>query len=67
MEIEVEPLPVTNNAFSGAVGQFTIESKIDTTHCKTNEAITLQYTIKGQGNLTLIDGLQLQIPNEFEV
>jgi tetratricopeptide (TPR) repeat protein len=67
LEIEVEPLPVTNNAFSGAVGQFTIESKIDTTHCKTNEAITLQYTIKGQGNLTLIDGLKLQIPNEFEV
>lgn len=67
LEIDVEPLPTTDKEFSGAVGQFTIESKIDTTQCKTNEAITLQYTIKGQGNLTLIDGLQLQIPDEFEV
>lgn len=67
LEIEVSPLPATNHEFSGAVGQFTIESQIDTTQCKTNEAITLQYTIKGQGNLTLIDGLKLQLPDEFEV
>lgn len=67
LEIEVSSLPATNHEFSGAVGQFTIESQIDTTQCKTNEAITLQYTIKGQGNLTLIDGLKLQLPDEFEV
>ena len=67
LEIEVSPLPATTANFSGAVGQFTIESKIDTTHCKTNEAITLQYTVKGSGNLSLIDNLNLQLPSEFEV
>ena len=46
LEIDVKQLPTSNNNFSGAVGQFTIETKIDTTQCKTNEAITLTYTIK---------------------
>lgn len=67
LEIEVTPLPATNATYSGAVGQFTISSKIDTTHCKTNEAITLEYTVKGSGNLSLIDNLNLQLPDEFEV
>lgn len=67
LEIEVSPLPATTEVYSGAVGQFTISSKIDTTHCKTNEAITLEYTVKGQGSLTLLDGLHLQLPDEFEV
>lgn len=67
LEIEVDSLPTINQLFSGAVGQFSIESKIDTTECKTNEAITLEYKIKGSGNLSLIDDLRLQLPDEFEV
>jgi tetratricopeptide (TPR) repeat protein len=67
LDIEVVPLPPLDTPFSGAVGQFIIETKIDTTQCKTNEAITLEYTIKGKGNLTLIDELRLQLPDEFEV
>lgn len=66
LEIEVEALPSTSN-FSGAVGEFTIDSKIDTTQCKTNEAITVEYTVKGNGNLTLLDNLKLVFPDEFEV
>ena len=45
LEIDVEQLPTTNNNFSGAVGQFTIETKIDTPQCNTNEAITHTNTI----------------------
>jgi tetratricopeptide (TPR) repeat protein len=67
LEIEVDSLPTINQLFSGAVGKFSIESKIDTTECKTNEAITLEYKIKGSGNLSLIDDLRLQLPDEFEV
>jgi tetratricopeptide (TPR) repeat protein len=67
LEIDVKQLPTSNNNFSGAVGQFTIETKIDTTQCKTNEAITLTYTIKGEGNLSLIDNINLKLPDEFEV
>ncbi len=67
LTIEVTELPKTNKDFSGAVGQFEISSSIDTSFCATNEAITLNYTISGRGNLSLIDALNINIPDEFEV
>ncbi len=67
LKIEVAPLPPTDKDFTGAVGQFEITSSIDTTYSATNEAITLNFTISGEGNLSLIDALPLTIPSEFEV
>lgn len=67
LTIQVEELPKTDEVFSGGVGQFEISSEIDTSYSSTNEAITLQYTISGKGNLTLIEGMDLKLPEEFEV
>ncbi len=59
-------MPATNSNFSGAVGNFQITASATPLKCKTNEAITLRYTISGSGNLSLIDKINLKIPNEFE-
>lgn len=68
LEIDVRPLPIDNRppGFSGAVGSFNIRSSIDNTKLKTNEPITLKYTISGQGNLELINNPDISFPPDFE-
>ena len=67
--VEVLPLPAENKPenFSGAVGEFTISSNIDQTKIKTNEAVTVKYTVSGKGNIDLIPDLSVQFPADFEV
>lgn len=67
LTIEVEDLPPCKEDFSGGVGRFDVSCSMDTSYCKTNEAITLDFTISGQGNLSLIEAPKLEIPEQFEV
>lgn len=67
LTIEVGDLPPCKEDFSGGVGRFDVSCSIDTSYCKTNEAITLDFTISGQGNLSLIEAPKLEIPEQFEV
>ena len=53
--------------FGGAVGHFTLGSNIDQKELKANEAITLKYTISGEGNIDLIPDLEVNFPPDFEV
>lgn len=66
ISINIADLPKTNSEFSGAVGSFNIEVTANPLSCKTNEAITLRYTISGNGNLSLIGKINLKIPDDFE-
>ncbi|MFA6806073.1 MAG: BatD family protein [Bacteroidales bacterium] len=66
ISINVNSLPKTNSDFSGAVGSFNIVASANPLSCKTNEAITLKYTISGNGNISLIDKVNLKIPDDFE-
>ena len=68
LEINVKPLPTANKPldFSGAVGNFKLQSNLDKTEVKTNDAITLKVMISGEGNLELIDKLELNFPPDFE-
>ncbi|MDD4001721.1 MAG: BatD family protein, partial [Bacteroidales bacterium] len=66
ISIDVKSLPKTNSDFSGAVGNFQITASSNPLSCKTNETITLRYTISGSGNLSLIDKINLKIPDDFE-
>ena len=68
LSVEVKPLPGQGKPmnFSGAVGQFGISSSIDKTSLKTNDAITLSYTISGKGNVELAELPPLQFPPDFE-
>lgn len=67
LTIEVKDLPPCKEDFSGGVGRFDISCSIDTSYCKTNEAISLDFTISGQGNLSLIEAPKLEIPEQFEL
>ena len=53
VEIEVLPVPAYqgNGKFSGLVGQFDIEAKMDQTHLKAGESATLTIQISGTGNI----------------
>lgn len=66
--IDVKALPEAGKPvnFSGAVGSFTFSSEMDKTRLKTNEALNLKCVISGQGNIQLIDKLNIVFPPDFE-
>lgn len=67
VKITVNPLPANAPAsFSGAVGEFSMESFIDKPETKANEPVTLKVKISGTGNLKLLDPIQLQLPKDIE-
>lgn len=66
--IDVKPLPSGKPAgFSGAVGNFTMTSSINTTNLKANDAITITVKINGTGNIRLVKNPEVVFPNDFEV
>jgi hypothetical protein len=69
VKIEVKALPEKNKpeSFTGAVGKYQFESKINKTKLKANEAITLSYILSGKGNIKLIDAPKPNIPSDIEV
>ncbi|OSZ78034.1 hypothetical protein CAP35_07135 [Chitinophagaceae bacterium IBVUCB1] len=65
VKINVTPLPEDGKPadYTGAVGNFTIKSKIDKTNLTTDDVANLQLTISGSGNLKLIEAPKLNLPN----
>lgn len=68
VKIEVKPLPDKNKpeSFTGAVGKYQFESKINKTKLKANEAVTLSYILSGKGNIKLVDAPKPVFPIEIE-
>lgn len=67
MEIQVDPLPDRPANFSGAVGQFSIESAlIPEQELKSNDALTLRLTVSGTGNMKLLTAPKVNFPKDFE-
>ena len=67
LELEVVQFPQDKpESFSGAVGQFTLESNISGTKLKTDSEFTLKVILKGTGNLKLAGNPQFELPAEFE-
>ncbi len=68
VKIEVKALPEKNKpeSFTGAVGKFQLESKINKTKIKANEAITLSYVISGKGNIKLVEAPKPEFPSDIE-
>lgn len=65
--IHVDALPAGKPAsFSGGVGSFSISSTCTSQDIVTNDAITLNVTIKGTGNFKLIRTPQVEWPEGFE-
>ena len=69
-KVSVYPLPEKGKpeGFDGAVGNFKLNVRADQTKTRVNEPINLNIGIIGNGNLKLIDALDLGVaPEEFEV
>jgi hypothetical protein len=66
--IEVKPLPESGKpaGFSGAVGQFSLKAKINKDKVKANEAINLNMSVTGKGNISLVDVPKIQTPPDIE-
>lgn len=66
--ITVNPLPAGAPAsFGGGVGEFGISSSVTTDSLKTHEAASLLLTVKGNGNIALVEAPKVVFPSDFEV
>ena len=68
LSISVMPYPETPPAdFTGAVGDFSIDTWVDTSNVNINEAVTLHVVLKGTGNLNQFKINQINFPQSMEV
>ena len=68
LSIKVKPYPVNPPAdFTGGVGDFSINTWIDTLNAKVNEAVTFHVELNGTGNLNQFKINQLNFPQSMEV
>ncbi len=66
--INILPLPQPQpENFSGAVGQFTVDSKLNSNSFRTGESASLLYVVSGTGNLKYIKEPTIEFPAEFEL
>lgn len=65
--INVSPLPPKPANFCGAVGQFSLSSSVSTETLKSNDALTLRLSLKGTGNMKLINTPEIAFPKDFEL
>lgn len=66
LTINVSSLPTRPDFFSGAVGKFDISSTINKQELKANDALSLVVTVKGTGNMKLINTPDVVFPEGFE-
>ena len=67
IKINVQSLPSNApESYKGAVGNFTFNASIDKSEVVQNESINLNVTIKGTGNIKLLDVPKLEVTAGFE-
>ena len=66
--IHVKPLPENGKpaGYTGAVGRFTLETRVDKTELNANEALNYTVKINGSGNIKLLKDPGAQFPLDFE-
>ncbi len=69
VEMVVVDLPEAGKpeSFSGAVGNFEVDAKLDRNKCFTGDGVSLKITVSGSGNLPLLEWLEQEWPVGFEV
>ena len=69
VEVEVLPLPVPGRprSFMGLVGRLNVSASIDRSSVETNDAVTLQLIVEGEGNLRGLAAPVIDFPGDFEV
>lgn len=67
LTVNVKPLPSPQpEGFTGAVGQFTLDSRLSSDALRTNEAATMTITISGTGNIRYVKAPEVDFPADFE-
>ena len=65
--VEVLPLPDNSpEGFNGAVGDFSFEVQYSKSELKVDDALDVTITIRGNGNIKLLDDFILDLPKEME-
>ena len=69
VEVEVLPLPVPGRpgSFTGLVGRLNVSASVDRSSVETNDAVTFQLTVEGEGNLRGLAAPVIDFPTDFEV
>ncbi|MBZ0111643.1 MAG: BatD family protein, partial [Thermoanaerobaculia bacterium] len=67
IELDVRPLPPAPPGFSGAVGDFRLESSLAPDHIESDEAATLALTISGNGQVNGIEDPRWNPPTGLKV
>ena len=69
VQVEVLPLPVEGRprSFTGLVGRLNVSASIDRSSVETNDAVTLELIIEGEGNLRSLADPVIDFPGDFEV
>ena len=64
VEIEVMPLPEEGRprSFTGLVGRLGVSASIDRSRVETNDAVTLEVTVEGEGNLRSLAAPVIDFP-----
>lgn len=65
--LKVRALPPAPDGFTGAVGRFDLELNVSDTTLEGDEGVDLKVVINGNGNTTLFDLPEPEIPSYFEV
>jgi hypothetical protein len=68
VEVEVLPLPEEGRprSFTGLVGRLGVSASIDRSNVETNDAVTLEVTVEGEGNLGALAAPVIELPVDFE-
>ncbi len=68
IKLNVLPLPSKDvpKSFNGAVGDFSMSSKLSTTQTKTNEPLSLKIDLSGKGNIQLLSMPEVNFPQGFD-
>ena len=65
--IKSKPLPADKPvSFTGAVGEFTIQTSVDKMQVKTNDAVNYKIGLKGTGNYKIVDEPAISFPPDIE-
>ncbi len=69
LTLQVKPLPTQNKpaTFKGLVGQFEITASLNQRELKVNEAANYALTIKGKGNMRMVEAPDILFPQNLEV
>ena len=68
MRLKVKPLPTEGRpeAFAGDVGEYSLNVTLEPRQVRANEAATLKISVRGEGNIKLINGPHVSVPLDIE-